>query len=57
MNDMEQKLVKRGFRVPRPLQIFSLTIAENNVPMGKKTIKKAREPFTLLAVALEKDGD
>ena len=54
---VDKKMYDRGFTVVRPLKIYSLTIDEKNIPVGKKTKKGKIVPFTFLAVEMIKHGN
>lgn len=54
ISELEEKLSKRGFRVPHPLRITRLVQSKNTVSIGKKNKQTDRVvPNTMLAVEVE----
>jgi hypothetical protein len=51
---LESKFYDRGFKIPHPLKIYRLTMKEEVHPIGKKTRKTKREPFSMIAIEIEK---
>lgn len=54
LDQITDKLHKRGIRVADPLVAFRLTVKENTFNKGKETVTKPRTPYAQLAFRIEK---
>lgn len=54
IDEIQEKLHKRGLKVAEPIVAFRRTVKENTYDKGKERVVKPRKPYSELAFRLER---